>query len=130
MIKCKYYVYLLKSDVSNKTYIGYTTDPYRRLLQHNGIKSGGAKHTRKDRPWSLIMFITGFPTERTALQYEFCIQHTKKYRRTSGVKNKMYIMKKLLQQDKICKTCSYNNSELHLIFIFMNETYYDLWNKV
>ena len=129
MISCKYYVYLLKSGVSAKTYIGYTIDPYRRLLQHNGIKTGGAKRTTKGRPWDLIMFITGFPTERTALQFEFCIQHTKKYRRTMGIKNKMYIMKKLLTQERICKT-SPKNSELKLMHIFMKSEYLEMWNTV
>ena len=40
---CKYYVYLLKSEVCNRCYVGYTTDTKRRLLEHNGIiKNKGA----------------------------------------------------------------------------------------
>ena len=78
MINCKYYVYLLKSEVCNRTYVGYTTDVKRRLYEHNFTKKG-AKRTTKNRPWKLILYISGFEYERTALQYEFLIQRTKKY---------------------------------------------------
>ena len=33
-IQNKYCVYLLKSSITGKTYIGYTIDPYKRLRQH------------------------------------------------------------------------------------------------
>jgi len=128
MIKCKYYVYLLKSTVSNRTYIGYTVNIKKRLRQHNGKLSGGAKRTRRGRPWKLVLFVSGFEFERTALQYEFCIQHTKKYRRTSGVANKIKIMKALLKQEKICKTAPLTK-EMKLIVFFQDIKAYNLWNS-
>jgi len=130
MIKAKYYVYLLKSTVSNKTYIGYSIDPCQRLKKHNGLLSGGAKKTQKGRPWELVLYITGFEYERTALQYEFCIQRTKKYKRTTGVRNKMYIMKSLLtKQDKICSTAPLT-SEMRLVIFFMSREYRLLWESL
>ena len=129
MIQCKYYVYLLKSTVSNRTYVGYTVDIKRRLRQHNGLIVGGAKRTRHGRPWKVVLWVSGFPFERTALQYEFCIQKTKKYKRTSGIANKIYIMKSLLRQDKICSTAP-DNSDLRLIVYFANEKYREMWNSV
>ena len=39
MIKCKYYVYLLKSEVCNRCYVGYTVDISKRLKRHNGLKN-------------------------------------------------------------------------------------------
>ena len=38
-------VYLLQELGGNKTYIGATLDVERRLNQHNGLQSGGAKAT-------------------------------------------------------------------------------------
>src|SRR5665647_808529 len=105
MIKVKYYVYLLKSTVCNKTYIGYTIDVYRRLRQHNGELTNGAARTRKNRPWEIIFYVTGFEFERTALQYEYMAQHPPKRLRkrgNNGIANKIKIMKSLLRQEKIC----------------------------
>jgi structure-specific endonuclease subunit SLX1 len=128
MIKCKYFVYLLKSEVSNRTYIGFTVNISRRLKQHNGLRSGGAKRTRKGRPWKVVLFVSGFEFERTALQYEFCIQHTKKYKRTSGIANKIKIMKALLKQEKICSTAPLN-SEMNLVIFYSDYKYFEMWKN-
>lgn len=131
MIKSKYYVYLLKSEVCNRFYVGYTIDTKRRLLEHNGIiKNKGAKKTRYHRPWKLIMYIS-FPYERTALQYEFMIQHPPKRlrKRGSSILKYMTIMKKLLQQEKICSTAPLN-SELKLIRFFTEKKYYQMWKNI
>ena len=132
MIICKYYVYLLKSTTSNRTYIGYTIDVNKRLKKHNGELSGGAKKTRKGRPWEIVLFVTGFEFERTALQFEFCIQKPpKRFRKKGpGIKNKMIIMKSLLyKKEKICST-SPLNSELNLAIFFLNNKSYEIWNSV
>lgn len=132
MIKCKYYVYLLKSEVSNSCYIGYTTDTKRRLSEHNGIiKNKGAKKTRYHRPWKLIMHVSGFLYERTALQYEFMIQHPPKrlIKKGGGILKYMTIMKKLLQQEKICSTAPLN-SEFKLIRFFTEKKYYEMWKNI
>jgi predicted GIY-YIG superfamily endonuclease len=46
-------VYVLVSGRAARTYVGVTTDPARRLAQHNGETAGGAKATRAGRPWRL-----------------------------------------------------------------------------
>ena len=55
MSEQKWYVYVLQSadPVWSKTYVGVTTDPKRRLRQHNGEMAGGAKFPRAHRPWAL-----------------------------------------------------------------------------
>jgi predicted GIY-YIG superfamily endonuclease len=55
---------------SQKTYVGVTPDLDRRLAQHNGIQSGGAKATH-GRTWDRICHVRGFPDHRAALQFEW-----------------------------------------------------------
>lgn len=66
-----YCVYFLKSLKTGKTYVGYTSNIYNRIKQHNGYITGGAKRTTKDRPWEIVCIISGFPDSRSALQFEF-----------------------------------------------------------
>lgn len=60
-------VYLL-SDGS-RTYVGSTTDPTRRLRQHNGEIRGGARATR-GRKWWLVCYVSGFDGRGPACRWE------------------------------------------------------------
>ena len=53
-----------------KTYVGATVDPARRLRQHNGEISGGARAT-SGRHWARRFLIGGFADERAALRFEW-----------------------------------------------------------
>lgn len=71
-----YGCYLLRSISSpNRTYIGSTNDPKRRIRQHNGETSQGAFRTRLSRPWTMDAFVFGFPSRIAALQFEWSWQH-------------------------------------------------------
>jgi predicted GIY-YIG superfamily endonuclease len=63
-----------------KTYVGITPDLDRRLKQHNGLQSGGAAATR-GRTWRRAAYVTGFPDQTAALQFEWAWKNrTKRYR--------------------------------------------------
>ncbi|MGB0466525.1 MAG: GIY-YIG nuclease family protein [Pontibacterium sp.] len=48
-----WFVYMLRC-ADNSLYTGVTTDPVRRLRQHNGELKGGARYTRSRRPVRLV----------------------------------------------------------------------------
>jgi predicted GIY-YIG superfamily endonuclease len=72
-------VYLLTScDPRYKLhyYVGYTTNPLRRLKQHNGELGNGAWRTaRKGRPWRIVLFVAGFTEDRAGLRFEWMWQN-------------------------------------------------------
>jgi len=72
-----WYCYILKSTTSNRTYVGYTKNVFRRLRQHNGEIKGGAKTTSRGRPWKLVVYIKGFLTENEAMSFEWFMHHPK-----------------------------------------------------
>lgn len=64
-----WYVYVLLS-VRGSTYVGSTTDVVRRLRQHNGEIKGGAKTTRRERPWSIGCVYGPYPDQSQACKVE------------------------------------------------------------
>ena len=67
--------YLLGSDHTDVCYVGFTVDPVRRLRQHNGELRGGARFTRRHRPWRMALLLHGFPCYTQALQFEWAMQN-------------------------------------------------------
>ncbi len=68
------YVYILKCS-DNTLYTGYTTDPERRIEEHNaGI---GAKYTRGRGPVELV-YLEEFSDKSRAMQREYEIKQFSK----------------------------------------------------
>ena len=65
-----WYCYMLASTDRKKTYVGATVNPDRRLRQHNGEISGGARAT-KGRSWRRVFLIGQFASEVPALKFEW-----------------------------------------------------------
>jgi predicted GIY-YIG superfamily endonuclease len=131
----EHFVYIIASTVCNRTYVGYTVNPIRRLRQHNGEISGGAKTTRRGRPWRLVSIIKGFPDKRSALQFEWRMHHVpKKILRLSRskkmvcpydvetkniyLKRRLFCLHKVLEMDKVCST-SIPNKDMNLQITFV-----------
>lgn len=97
-----WYCYLLSS--SNLTYVGATVNVNRRLRQHNGELKGGAKYT-KGRQWQRICFLSGFPDQKSALQFEWkWKQWTKKMKGVTAVYRRLEALKTMLHEGKSTKT--------------------------
>jgi len=75
-----HYVYMLLSVNSNSliTYVGYSTDPKRRLALHNCGK--GAKFT-KGREWKII-YKKKHKSKSEALKFEYFLKKNIKLRKT------------------------------------------------
>ncbi len=73
-----FYVYMLLSigRLKNKTYVGYTSNLYKRLNEHNNDK--GAKST-KGYKWKVI-FKKKFSNKSNALSYEYKLKKNRKKR--------------------------------------------------
>ena len=55
-------------------YVGLSVDPAERVRRHNGEIVGGAAATRSGRPWTILLVISGFPSQVSALQFEHALQ--------------------------------------------------------
>jgi len=61
-----FYVYILKSETTKKSYIGYSTDLKKRLYEHNMKVT---KSTKSGIPWKLIYY-EAFENKVDALREE------------------------------------------------------------
>ena len=69
----QWYVYLMRCS-DNSLYTGVTTDPERRVREHNGeLKGKGAKYTRTRRPVTLAIAIP-LPSKVAVYQAEYAIK--------------------------------------------------------
>lgn len=92
--------YLLKSQLDgiDKSYIGVTNNFTRRIRQHNGEIQGGAKKTKRFRPWSPVLFLSGFRSYVEALQFEWAWQHMRP--RSLKLESTLKRLEILLQKEK------------------------------
>lgn len=79
-----YWVYVIQSlarrprGLAGFHYVGCTTDPARRLRQHNGELVGGGRYTAKYRPWQPRALFGPYSGRREAMQAEYALKHSKR----------------------------------------------------
>jgi predicted GIY-YIG superfamily endonuclease len=102
--------YVLESRDGRLTYVGYTNSILRRIRQHNGIISGGAKYTSRCRPWNVLAIVCGFQTKTQGLQFEYAMKHVREARHCRGVTRRRRALETLLWKDrwtsKSCDSCT------------------------
>jgi len=92
--------YLLQSLDRKRTYIGATVDVDHRLDQHNGVLKGGAKAT-SGRQWERVIYVTGFPSWKDALKFEWRWKHiTRTYKYGFGLAGRVRALLHLVGMDR------------------------------
>lgn len=91
----KFYVYWIISGRCN--YIGATVDPVKRLRQHCGCQTGGAKYTR-GKLWTYKCVISGFRTWKEALQCEWASKYYS--RRCRGIESRKVAIENVLKRER------------------------------
>lgn len=93
-----YACYCLVSE-KGTTYVGFSTNVDRRLRQHNCEIQGGAKATH-GKTWKRICTVLGFPTQQSALQFEWKWKHlTRKMRGFTAVERRCEALTVLLNSE-------------------------------
>lgn len=111
-----WYVYWLSEKKTNKTYIGKTNDLDRRLSQHNGEKSGGARATHGGE-WTRVCHIAGFPDERAALQFEWAWKFwARRQKGMKGANKRFWSLLALLNCDKVVSQAEFHPTCLQVIW--------------
>lgn len=122
------FCYILVNKVNNKTYVGYTNDPDKRLRQHNGELCGGAKYTtRQCGNWCFLMLIQGITdlTKNQALSLEWWLKHPEGRRKT-GLK---YVGSKgrILSSQVVLSGEKFKN---HDFIVYINTKYLTDFNEI
>ena len=76
-----HFVYVLLTADGRLSYTGYSTDPERRLAEHNaGRKAGGARFTAGRGPWTLAWISKPYPSKAEALVAELQLKHNRAFK--------------------------------------------------
>ena len=72
----EYCCYLLHNAAAARTYCGVTNNLSRRLRQHNGDISGGARYTTGNAGrWRVVATVEGFANRSQCLSFEWWVKH-------------------------------------------------------
>ena len=104
-----YLVYLLKCE--NYSYVGMTNDIFKRIRQHNGEITGGARYTSKRKEWYPVLIIDGFSDMRSAMQCEWRLKRGKK-----GVLGRIKYLNDFLKNNERWTSKSVNIKDQNLIY--------------
>ena len=98
MTDCNWVFYLIQNK--NHTYAGVSPTPIRRLRQHNGEISGGAKYTTSCGPgWKHKCMVRGFQDKIQAMQFEWAVKHQAP-RNVGGMDSRLKKLVKVLEKER------------------------------
>lgn len=101
-----YFCYILKSlnpAYTNRTYTGITNNLTKRLRQHNGELSGGARCTKMIQPLNYFILFTSL-TKSEALSIERTIHNLKKkHKLYCGLSGSLLLIPYLIEKNLITK---------------------------
>jgi predicted GIY-YIG superfamily endonuclease len=123
----------LKNPDNNRTYNGFTVNPKRRIRQHNGEITGGAKYTTQNsKNWEIYFLMFGFPDKQNALQCEWKIKHPNNKRKRPQIfskpKGRINGVCEIFEMcDKWTSKSLYDIKDLELT-ILIHDDYYNLIN--
>jgi structure-specific endonuclease subunit SLX1 len=97
-----YICYMLVSEITqSKTYIGITNDMTRRLRQHNGECSGGAKYTHACRPWKIYGYVRGFGEDKSlVLKFEWRWKYLSRKETGNSISKRIKGLEKVLARSE------------------------------
>jgi len=104
----------------NRTYVGYTPKPKRRIRQHNQEIVGGARYTKRfgNKSWEFLAIVHGLPNKINALQCEWRLKHPDNRRRTNrkyfSPKGRILGLSEVLKLEKWTNNSTILNSEMNL----------------
>ena len=128
--------YLIKSEVSNRTYIGATNNFKRRIRQHNGEIKGGAKYTTANRPWKPKLIVSGFTTQSEALSFEWRVKRKKvknQFRTVKYLDNRIKNVFDVFLLTKFTSKCTdtkLGNYKICILPVFKNMAFPILSNNI
>ena len=71
-----YYVYILYSESADKYYVGHTSNPQKRLSEHNSYENK-SKFTAKYQPWCMMAYFPVSEIRGEAMKVESFIKKQK-----------------------------------------------------
>ncbi len=127
--------YILRNTQPNyhrSTYNGATNNPARRIRQHNGEITGGAKvTTQKGGGWQYCAILSGFPDKINCLSCEWRIKcpsgrpgkRESKYNSPAG---RIKSLNEILPLEYWTKQCTVNNREFNMKLHIVEDLYDNL----
>ena len=115
-----YVVYLLNCE--KYSYVGMTNDIFKRLRQHNGEISGGARYTSKRKGWYPVLIIDGFQDMKSAMQCEWRLKRGKK-----GVIGRIKYLNDFLKNNE-CWTSKSDNIKEQKLNYYLDVDYIDIFS--
>ena len=114
-----YILYVLAHTQHQKTYVGITNNPQRRLRQHNQELVGGARYTtsfKGDGEWYYYAKVHGLD-KSTALSHERKMHSRRYIQGKTPIERRINKLNKLNLQYELCNELCYRNDHVAVSFV-------------